>query len=89
MKLKDKLCSLIFDEMALIPGIDYDERNDKLVGIGNTIIFDHVLVFMLKAVVGHWKQAIVYAFCKATTKSLELKILIKDIIRTVNRETGM
>ena len=86
---KNRLCSLIFNEMPLTPGIDYDESSNKLLGIGNTIIVDHVLVFMLKAVVGIWKQAIVYRFSKGVTKSVELKKLIKDIVRTVNSKTGL
>ncbi|XP_076682171.1 uncharacterized protein LOC143376139 [Andrena cerasifolii] len=75
--------------MSLIPYVEYNESSDKLVGFENSIIFDHVLVFMVKGVIGNWKQAIVYSFCKSTTKSLELNQLIKDIVRTVNSQTEL
>ena len=75
--------------MPLTPGINYEESNYKLLGIENTVKLDHVLVFMLKAVVGIWKQAIVYRFSKGVTKSGDLKKLIKDIVRTVNSKTGL
>ena len=53
LKPTDKLCSLIFDEMSLIPYVEYDEFSDKLVGFENSIIFVHVLVFMVKAVISN------------------------------------
>lgn len=45
---KDKFCIVMFDEMALSPHLDYDKGSDKLCGVNNGLIMDHVLVFMIR-----------------------------------------
>lgn len=69
-KLKeiDRTCVLLFDEMALEPGLTYDKTNDIIFGFENyddfdstTVHFsDHVLVFMLHGIKKKWKQPIAY-----------------------------
>ncbi|XP_047541820.1 uncharacterized protein LOC125074537 [Vanessa atalanta] len=37
MKPSHKLCTLVFDEMALTPHLDYSRRNDKITGLASMI----------------------------------------------------
>lgn len=90
-KLPDshKFCTVIFDEMAIAPALSYDRKNDEISGFVDngekreTKIADHVLVFMVRGVVKKFKQPISYSFCAGTTKTLELKAMIKNVIEAV------
>jgi CRISPR/Cas system-associated endonuclease/helicase Cas3 len=58
---RDKMCALIFDEMAIMPHIDYDKSTDKFYGFQdfgdsqNFEIADHVLVFYLRGLFRKWQ----------------------------------
>ncbi|RVE52890.1 hypothetical protein evm_002547 [Chilo suppressalis] len=86
-----RFCSLIFDEMAISTGLSYDKSDDKIfVFVDNgterkTLFADHVLVFMVRGVIKKYKQPIMYTFCSATTKTTELKNLIKEVITKVQQ----
>ncbi|CAH2088734.1 unnamed protein product [Euphydryas editha] len=88
MRGDEKLCTLMFDEMAITPHFDYNRKKDKITRFvnyeGNSIrkIADHVLVFMIRGIVKNSKQPIHYAFC--TPKEI-LACLIKNIIQELNR----
>lgn len=75
-KLKeiDKYCSLIFDEISLEPGVQYNKQLDCIEGIVDygtdhrEIKFaDHALVFMIRGLFKKWKQPICFFFCEGTT----------------------
>ena len=70
MKLKDKLCFEMFDEIALQPHVEYKKYEDTLFGVENGLILDHAfMVFMIKGILTNWKQVIAFDFCKGTTNS--------------------
>lgn len=81
-----RICIVAFDEMALSPSLQFNQKHDQISGFvdnGQTrmsTIADHVLVFMVRGVIKKYKQPIAYSFCKGTTSSIELKIQIKDVI---------
>ncbi|XP_052741491.1 uncharacterized protein LOC128198747 [Bicyclus anynana] len=85
-----KLCTLIFDEVALTPGLYFQNHLDEIGGFEDfgahrtSKIADHALVFMLKSIKGKYKQPICFTFCQSATNSVDLKMLIKNIIEQVN-----
>lgn len=92
LKMNDleRLCVLLFDEMALTPHFDYSRRNDDITGFVNNgeirenKIADHALVFMIRGIHKNYKQPIAYSFCAATTPKIDLARQIKGIIRKLN-----
>ncbi|KAF2896293.1 hypothetical protein ILUMI_09883, partial [Ignelater luminosus] len=63
LKPHEKYCSLIFDEMALQPGLQYNQKLDLAEGFENygdserkASFADHALVFMLRGVYKNWEQ---------------------------------
>ncbi|KAH9631326.1 hypothetical protein HF086_007661 [Spodoptera exigua] len=91
MKEHEKLCTLIFDEMAITPHFDYNRRKDRITGFvnyeGESVrkIADHVLVFMIRGIVTNYKQPIFYSFSAGSTRKEVLARLIKQIIQELNR----
>jgi len=89
LKKIDKSCVLLFDEMALEPGLTYDRTNDIIFGFEKnedltmTYFSDHVLVFMLRGIKKKWKQPIAYYFCNGTTKTDHLVMYIKQVISSL------
>lgn len=87
MKDTDKLCILLFDEIALAPHFDYSKRRDCLTGFVDDgknrkrKIADHALVFMIRGIFRNYKQPLAYTFCASTTSSMEIVTQIKTIIR--------
>jgi hypothetical protein len=88
MKPIEKICKLMFDEMALSTDLTYSKSDDKIVGyedlgsLGrNKNLANHSLVFMVQGLYSGWKQPISYLFAKNTVKSKYLKILIAEIIK--------
>lgn len=73
MKHNDRLCTLMFDEMALTPHFDYNQKKDRASGFVNHTgessrkIADHVLVFMIRGITKNYKQPIYYSFCSGST----------------------
>lgn len=95
LKPNDRLCSLIFDEMALEPSLTYSKKDDFIYGFENfgndqqTCRFsDHVLVFLLRGINRKWKQAVAYYFCQSTTKNPQLVNCIKEVITAI-QSTGL
>ncbi|CAG4948422.1 unnamed protein product [Colias eurytheme] len=90
MKTDDKLCTLIFDEMALSPHFEYNQKKDKISGYVNyngkatQKIADHVLVFMIRGVLKNYKQPISYSFCSGSTPKVILAKQIKKNIKKLH-----
>lgn len=87
MKAHEKLCTVVFDEMALEPNICINTQKNQLDGFEDfgdqtsSSISDHVQVFMLRGVTKKWKQPVAYTFCKSTTNTITLVRNIKTVIR--------
>ena len=88
MKLKDKLCCVMFDEIALQPHVEYKKYEDAFIGVENGLILDHALVFMVKGIVTNWKQVVAFDFCKGTTKSDVIQAILTNVIKKL-QETGL
>lgn len=87
---EDRLCTLIFDEMSIMPQIHYDSSSDELKGFssnGKNQIANHALVFMVKGIKKHYKQPVAYFFTNALNK-IDLKSIIKDVINNIQK-TGL
>lgn len=73
----DKYCNLIFYEISLYAGFNYNERNDRLIGLkdlGDDVRTDHIadktLTFMILGVRKMFKQPFAYYF---TNLGIKLK----------------
>jgi hypothetical protein len=84
----DRLCSVIFDEMAIKPLLSYNKKQDIIDGLedfGNgdrsSHIADHANVFMVKGIHRQWKQAVSFNFSSGPIKSQKLKPLLLEIIK--------
>lgn len=91
-KEEKKYCSVIFDEMALEPGLTYTHK-DEIVGFVDLSercnqFADHALVFMVKGAICKWQQTIAFYFCHGATPSTEMKKIIKAIVSAVGN-TGL
>lgn len=90
MSVKDKVCILMWDEVAIQPKVTYDTHKDIICGLedwGNnrTVkIADHVLVFMLRGLKSGWKVPISYNFCNKQTSTAQLVRCIKEHIHNIN-----
>jgi len=96
LKPNDRLCSLVFDEMALEPATEYNIKEDLVYGFEhfgagierNPILCDHVLVFMVRGIRRKWKQPIAYYFCQSATKTPQLIKCIEEVVTAV-QTTGL
>ncbi|XP_052746956.1 uncharacterized protein LOC128199825 isoform X1 [Bicyclus anynana] len=86
---KKKLCSILFDEVALTPHLTYVESQDEIRGFkdfGNNREFkfcDHALVFMLRGVCSKWRQPISFYFCEGTTAAVTVVQILKEVVTRV------
>ncbi|XP_053625003.1 uncharacterized protein LOC128683403 [Plodia interpunctella] len=89
MKIENKLCAVIFDEMALKANISFNQRRDLITGFVTNgadtkpDFSDHAQVFMLRGIVKNYKQAVSYTFSAAATKGPELAKQLKAVIKKV------
>lgn len=66
MTADEKLCIVLFDEIAITPHFDYNIKKDKITGFVTNgchsvkNIADHALVFMLKGAIKIYKQPIAF-----------------------------
>ncbi|KAH9629123.1 hypothetical protein HF086_008572 [Spodoptera exigua] len=87
--IKKKLCSIVFDEVALTPHLTYVESKDEIRGfkdLGSQTFLnyaDHALVFMLRGLCSNWKQPICYYFCEGTTSAIEVKRIVQEVVAKV------
>ena len=88
--VKKRLCSIVFDEVALSPHLTFVEHKDKIDGFVNfgqssqKKFCDHALVFMVRGICFSWRQPIAYYLCEGTTPAITLKNIIKVGIFLVN-----
>ena len=72
----------MFDEIALLPHVEYKKHEDVLLGMENGVIVDHALVFIVKGILTNWKQSVAYTFCKGTLTTANLKTNIVNHYNT-------
>lgn len=88
---KEKICAILFDEMALKKRLIYSPCVDKVDGFEDLgheggrseRIADHALVFMLQGIYKKLKQPIAYYFVKGTISSDKLAQIIESVVRAV------
>ncbi|KAJ8914131.1 hypothetical protein NQ315_016209 [Exocentrus adspersus] len=75
-------CSILFDEMAIQPHLDYELHNDLVVGFeeNGTKLSDQESVFMLRGVNKSWKQPVGFVFSKSAMSATDIVKYIKEII---------
>lgn len=91
----DKLCVVVFDELAIKPLLTYNRRLNIIEGLedyGNgkrkPHIADHANVFMIKGINRQWKQAVSFTFSNGPIKSGQLKSLLIEVIKQC-QEAGL
>ncbi|VEN55423.1 unnamed protein product, partial [Callosobruchus maculatus] len=73
MSEKDRVCTIVFDEMKVRKEYQYDQSNDCIIKP-----YDYVQVVLIKGIFKSWKQPIFYNFdCKMTS------LILMDIIKFV------
>ena len=95
MQEKDRVCSLMFDEMVIKPSLWYNPRNDKIEGyedlgsLGRTCrVADHALVFMVRGIRRNWKMPVAYYLIAGTVPTEVLYQLIQEMIKELFK-TGL
>lgn len=88
-----KMCSIIFDEMKLDPGIHYSRKYDKINGFVELTektnhLADHALAFIIKGAVHKWQQPTAFYFSEGAASGPQMKVIIKEIVAAVC-ETGL
>ncbi|XP_074033220.1 transposable element P transposase [Leptinotarsa decemlineata] len=84
---REKVCLLMFDEMSIDTNLFYQRQDDEIMGFQDygterhPVLANHANVFMLKGVYKQWKQPVVFTFSNGPIEVLQLKKLIKDIIK--------
>lgn len=91
-KPEEKHATLIFDEMAIKPGLQFDNSLNEVVGrptmsasnnkSNSDQLATHALMFMLAGVTTRWKQIIAYDF---TSNSFSADQLYSTIIEIIKR----
>lgn len=85
MDLGFRYCSLIFDEISLSSGLNFDASADKIDGFVNSGSYksqelaDHALVFMVRGIKKKYKQPVSFSFCQGATNQHELARQIKKV----------
>nr|XP_015839915.1 PREDICTED: transposable element P transposase isoform X1 [Tribolium castaneum]XP_015839916.1 PREDICTED: transposable element P transposase isoform X1 [Tribolium castaneum] len=83
---RDRICTLIFDEIQIQPHLDYLPHEDRVIGFEDDgtkrsgAVADHVAVFMLRGVFKRWKQPVAFAFCKSAMKASNIVSFYKEIV---------
>lgn len=81
-----KLCTIVFDEVALTPHLTFDEKKERIVGFVDLAeerklrYCDHALVFMLRGICSPWRQSVAYYFCEGTVSAAELQKILKQLV---------
>ncbi|KAF0705011.1 Uncharacterized protein FWK35_00030365, partial [Aphis craccivora] len=95
-KLKpiERYCSILFDEMCLSSGLNYNSSVDIIEGFvdfgthRNQNFGDHVLVYMVRGIKKKFKQPISYTFFQGATNQYELVRQLKEVIAEIHK-TGL
>ena len=83
----DKQCVLVFDEMTIKSGLNYDAFHDNIEGfehygdMGQTkFIANHAGAFMIRGLQKKWEQAIGYFLSSGPIPGDKLQILVKEAL---------
>ncbi|KAF0722183.1 Uncharacterized protein FWK35_00020495, partial [Aphis craccivora] len=95
-KLKpiERYCSILFDEVCLNGGLQYNSTTDAINGFVDSgdcksqLLADHALVFMIRGIKKKFKQPVSYTFCQGATKQHELVRQLREVICQV-QATGL
>ncbi|ENN74456.1 hypothetical protein YQE_08948, partial [Dendroctonus ponderosae] len=83
---QERMCILLFDEMAIQANLAYKRYNDKIIGLEDygdekrAVLSDHANVFMLRGIYRQWKQPIAFTFSKGPVRPINLKKMITNLI---------
>lgn len=90
MAERDKFCVVSFDEMSLRVGLSYNLSEDSVEGfedfgsLGKTSrLANHALVFMVRGLIGKWKQPLGYFLLRDTTTADKLQPLLEECLQKV------
>ena len=88
MQEKDRVCSLLLDEVALKEGLYYNVKTDTIEGLedfgnlGRThSVANQGLVFMVRGIASNWKQPIGFFLSRNATSGETLTILVQECLR--------
>lgn len=87
LPLKSRHCVLMFDEVSLSPELQYNSSTGIIHDFEDNGSFrtrnfaDHALVFLVKGIYKNFKQPIAYNFCKSSTGTHQLAVLIKKLYK--------
>lgn len=82
LSLRDRQCSLVFDEMAVKCYLSYNKHQDKVVGLTDDgKMANEALVFMIRGLSMKWKQAVGYFFTHDTVATSKLADLVQKCVR--------
>ncbi|CAH2989328.1 unnamed protein product [Chilo suppressalis] len=91
MKVEEKLCVLLFDEISLKAHLSFNQKKDKVTGFVDDgykrqpEIADHAQVFMVRGLLKNYKQPISYTFSASATKGTTLANQIKDVVKELQK----
>lgn len=86
LKIEDRLCIILFDEVSLKANLTYNERRDHVIGFatdGETIktdFADHAQVFMVRGLIRNYKQPVYYSFSSSATRGPDLAKQMKEVV---------
>lgn len=87
MKDIDRNCCLLFDEMTIEAALQYNVKEDYIIGFEDNgrdrqnKFADHALVIMAKGIARKWKQPVAYYFFEGGVKAADLQYIIKEVIQ--------
>lgn len=90
----DKLCTIVFDEVALTPHLTYDPKHDVVYGFTDVVgerqqkFADHALTFMLRGICSSWRQTVAFYFVEGTISAAALENILKQLIDRI-AESGL
>ncbi|KAJ8972957.1 hypothetical protein NQ317_000791 [Molorchus minor] len=86
MSLQERCCIIMFDELALECTINYNKKQDCIMGLEDTgsdrkaALAGHANVFLVKGLYKQWKQPVCFTFSSGPVKTLTLKQMINTVI---------
>lgn len=86
---KDKLCSIVFDEISLTPRLNFNEKYDRIhrfvdvAGERKMRFSENALVFMLRGICAPWRQSVAYYFCEGTVSAAALQNILNQLVSQV------
>ena len=92
MQAKQKVCTLVLDEMTIKEGVSYDIFRDEVEGLedfgslGRTaFIANHAVTFMVRGLCDKWKQPVAYFLSSGPMDGIRMGTLVKECIERVEK----